>query len=109
MVLGTFNTSFGDNGGFGKVPLPDDYKGSVAETMINYLKSGKVPVNGDKNKAMKAVFDVVTGQGVGAGHEAEPLLPLGPDMIPRVQGVRDHFAHTLEVFGSVAESVAIDK
>ena len=53
----------------GKNPLPDDYKGSVAEQMIQFIFSGKVIPNGDKDKAMKAVYEVMVGEGAGAGRK----------------------------------------
>ena len=108
VVAGTFNTGFADNAVVGKEPLPADYEGSACGQMVQYLKSGKVPIHGDKDKAMKALYEVVTGQGVGVGLEAEKLLPLGTDMTARVQGARDILAHSLEVFGHVTDSVGID-
>lgn len=62
-----------------KNPLPEDYKGSVSEQMINFLSNGKIVPKGDKDKAMKAVYDVVVGEGAGAGREGERFLPLGSD------------------------------
>lgn len=109
VVLGTFNTNFGHAASFRKVPLPDDYKGSVAEQMIQYLSSGKGKPNGDKDKAMQAVYDVVGGEGAGVGHEAERFLPLGTDMTTRVKMVQDYLSHALEVFGDITNSVSIDK
>lgn len=109
VVLGTFNTSFGINAIFGTNPLPEDYKGTAADNMIQYLKSGKVPINGDKDKAMQAVFEVVVGQGIGEGHEAESLLLLGSDMIPRAKVVQDALAQSLEVFGKITNNVSIEK
>ncbi|TVY13803.1 putative oxidoreductase [Lachnellula arida] len=109
VVLGTFNTSLGLNAKFGKTPLPKDYKGTMAENMITWLQSGKVPINGDKDKAMKAVYDVVVGHGIGSGNEAEPLLLLGSDMVPRAKLVQDTIAHSLEVLGRFTNGVNIDK
>ncbi|KAI2467533.1 putative short-chain oxidoreductase [Annulohypoxylon bovei var. microspora] len=109
VTLGTFNTSFCDTTIVGKAPLPDAYKGSVAEKMIQILSSGSLKPNGDKDKAMKALYDVVVGEGVGKGHEAERLLPLGQDMTVRVKTVRDYLGHALEVFGDVCNSVNLEK
>lgn len=109
VVLGTFNTNMGNAAVLGKNPLPDDYKGSVAEQMIQFISSGKIVPNGDKDKAMKAVYEVVVGEGAGAGHEAERFLPLGTDMTARVKMVQDYLAHGLEVFGDVTNNVNIDK
>ncbi|KAI8628972.1 NAD(P)-binding protein [Xylariaceae sp. FL1651] len=109
VVLGTFNTNFGNPLVVGKNPLLDAYRGSATEQMIQWLSTGKVPVNGDKDKAMKAVYELVVGEGSGTGHEAERLLPLGTDMTMRVKTVRDYLQHSLDVFGSITNDVAIDK
>lgn len=109
IVLGTFNTGMIPTAVYGKNPLPEDYKGSVADQTMQYIASGKIPINGDKDKAMKAVYEVVVGQGRGAGREAERFLPLGTDMTARVKMVQDYLAHALEVFGDVTNNVAIDK
>lgn len=109
VVLGTFNTNMGNAAVLGKNPLPDGYKGSVAEQMIQFISSGKIVPNGDKDKAMKAVFEVVVGEGAGDGREAERFLPLGTDMTARVKGVQEYLAHGLEVFGDVTNNVSIDK
>ena len=74
-----------------------------------YIQNGKMPWNGDKDKAMKAVYEVVTGTGVGVGREGDDFLPLGSDMTARVQTVQDYLQHGLDVFGEVANSVDIDK
>ena len=107
--LGTFNTNMINAALFGKFALPDDYNGSVSEQMIQFLKSGKIPINGDKDKAMKAVYEVVIGEGIGAGKEAERFLPLGTDMTARVKMAQEYLAHSLEVFGHVTNNVKLDK
>ncbi|KZF26530.1 NAD(P)-binding protein [Xylona heveae TC161] len=107
--LGTFNTDMPNAATFGKNPLPDDYQGSVSAQMIQVIKSGKLPILGDKDKAMKAVYEVVVGEGVGAGYEAERFLPLGSDMTPRVKQVQQYLAHGLEVFGHVTDNVNLDR
>ncbi|KAK7751751.1 hypothetical protein SLS62_006236 [Diatrype stigma] len=109
VILGVFNTNLGNAGEFGKAPLPDDYKGSAAEQMMQVIASGKFPFKGDKDKAMKAVYEVVVGEGAGRGREAEGLLPLGSDMTVRVKGVRDALDHSLEVFGEVTNNMNIDE
>ncbi|KAL9594758.1 MAG: hypothetical protein Q9219_006844 [cf. Caloplaca sp. 3 TL-2023] len=109
VVLGTFNTNFGNAAVFSRNPLPDAYKGTFAEKMIQAIASGKVPANGDKDKAMKALYEVVVGEGAGAGREGEGFLPLGTDMTARVKGVQEALGRSLEVFGSVTDGVAIDK
>ncbi len=63
--------------------------------------------NGDKDKAMQAVYETVVGEGSGAGHEAESFLPLGSDMTVRIQGLKDQLQHALEVFGGIAGGVRL--
>ncbi|KAI1498128.1 putative short-chain oxidoreductase [Biscogniauxia marginata] len=106
---GTFNTNMGNTTIIGKNPLPDDYKGSVAEQMMQYMSSGKFQANGDKDKAMKVLYQVIVGEGVGTGREAERLLPLGQDMTIRVKTVQDYLGHALEIFGEATEGVSLDK
>ncbi|KAI2625696.1 putative short-chain oxidoreductase [Hypoxylon sp. NC1633] len=109
VTAGTFNTGFFDSTVLGKSPLPDDYKGSVADQTMQYIAGGKFQPAGDKDKAMKVLYEVVVGEGVGKGHEAERLLPLGTDMTIRVNHVRDYLGHALEVFGEACDSVALEK
>ena len=109
VALGTFNTNMGNAVTLGKNPMPEDYKGSVADQTMQYMASGKFAPDGDKDKAMKAVYEVVMGEGVGAGHEGERFLPLGRDIAPRVKLMQDQFAHSWEVFGDVCNNVYIDK
>jgi hypothetical protein len=86
-----------------------DYVGSVAAQMIDVLLTGKLVADGDKDKAAKAMYEVVVGEGVGAGRESEEFLPLGRDMIPRVELVRDRLVHALDVFGDIAGNVYVEK
>ena len=109
VVLGTFNTNMGSAAVFSEIPLADDYKGTLVDKIIGFIKSGKVPVHGDKDKAMQAVYEVVVGEGRGAGHESEQFLPMGSDMTVRVKGVQDSLGHALEVFGHITNDVNLDK
>ncbi|KGO42135.1 Short-chain dehydrogenase/reductase SDR [Penicillium expansum] len=107
--LGVFNTQFGTGCRSPANPLPVDYSGSVAAKTLDVLLTGKLVADGDKDKAAKAMYEVVVGEGVGVGHESEGFLPLGRDMIPRVELVRDRLVHALDVFGDTAGNVYVDK
>ncbi|KAI5928243.1 NAD(P)-binding protein [Camillea tinctor] len=109
VVLGTFNTNMLNSYVFGKTPLPEEYKDTVAGHIMSYIASGKVVPNGDKDKAAKAIYQLVVGEGFGAGKEAERLLPLGSDMTTRMTLVQDQLAHAKEVFGDITNNVGIDK
>jgi hypothetical protein len=58
---------------------------------------GGMLLMGDKEKAARAIYEVVVGEGVGVGR----------DVLPRVELV-DRLDHMLEVFGEVAENVYVD-
>ena len=107
--LGTFNTNFGNTGVAGTVPVPEDYKGSLLEKITDMMTSGKFVTlaNGDKDIAMKAAYEVITGTGVGKGKEAQKFLPLGKDLYDRVNTVKASLDEALENFGDVAKSCAL--
>ena len=109
VTLGVFNTGFIGATIVGKNGVPDAYKGSVAEQMIQAVSSGSLKPNGDKDKAMKALYEVVVGEGVGKGHGAERLLPLGQDISVRLKTTQDYLGHALEVFGDVCNNVILEK
>ncbi|KAF2488478.1 putative short-chain oxidoreductase [Lophium mytilinum] len=109
VVLGTFNTNMGNAAVFGEVGLPEGYEGTMTDNFLQIMKSGTWPPNGDKEKAMKAVYEVVVGQGVGEGRETEKLLLLGSDMVARATGVREQLEHAVEVFGDVAKGCDVEK
>ncbi|KAK1242414.1 hypothetical protein MKX07_000400 [Trichoderma sp. CBMAI-0711] len=108
VLLGTFNTSMGSATILGQNPLPEDYKGSMSEKIMEMMSKGKFAPNGDKDKAMNAVYEVVVGEGVGENHEAEKVLPLGRDLAARVRTVQDYLAHAMEVFGNVCNNVQLE-
>ncbi|PNP50072.1 hypothetical protein THARTR1_09204 [Trichoderma harzianum] len=108
VLLGTFNTGMGDATILGQIPLPEDYKGSMSEKLMEIMSTGKFAPNGDKDKAMKAVYEVVVGEGVGKSHEAERALPLGQDLAVRIQVVQNYLSHAIEVFGDVCNNVQLE-
>lgn len=80
----------------------------MVETMLQAVESGSFKITGDKDKAMKALFEVIVGEGVGAGRESEPLLIMGSDMVPRAEGVVGALERSLEVFGEVTRGVDVE-
>ncbi|KAI4160525.1 MAG: hypothetical protein LQ342_005632 [Letrouitia transgressa] len=108
VALGTFNTNMGNAVTLSRNPFPDDYKDSVAAKMIEVLSGGTFEPDGDHEKAMMAVYEVVAGVGVGKGHEGEKFLPLGRDLAARIKQVQDYYSHGMEVFGEVCNNVYRD-
>lgn len=91
----------------GQIPMPGDYSRSVAEYTTHSLSSGMLVPNGDKGKAMKALYGVVFGKGAGVEREVERFLPLATDMAARVKPVQGYLSHGLDVFGDVINDISI--
>ncbi|OBT64783.1 hypothetical protein VE03_06478 [Pseudogymnoascus sp. 23342-1-I1] len=106
--LGAFNTNMVNAITTSKNPMPEDYKGSIAEKTINAMGNGSFNPEGDKEKAVKAIYEVVMGEGVGAGRQGERFLPLGRDLAARVKQVQDQYSHSMEVFGDICNNVYRD-
>lgn len=106
VLLGSFNTNMPNAYVVGNNPFPEAYKSTVAGLFLDYIESGKIVPKGDKDKAMKALYQLVVGEGFGAGKEKETFLPLGSEMIPRMTGVQEYLTHAKEVFGEITESVS---
>ncbi|KAI1366446.1 hypothetical protein F5Y08DRAFT_301178 [Xylaria arbuscula] len=106
VLLGSFNTNMPNAYVVGKNPFPEVYRNTVAGLFLDYIEGGKIVPKGDKDKAMKALYQLVVGEGFGAGKEKETFLPLGSEMIPRMTGVQEYLAHAKEVFGDITESVS---
>ena len=109
VILGTFDTNFGSSASQSKTSLPEDYSDTMSAKIMQAIASGTLKPNGDRNKAMQAVYEVVVGEGRGQGKEAESLLVLGNDMVPRVQVTKDHFQRGIDAFGDMVTSVKIDQ
>ncbi|KFZ13116.1 hypothetical protein V501_03869 [Pseudogymnoascus sp. VKM F-4519 (FW-2642)] len=87
--LGAFNTNMVNAVTTSKNPMPEDYQGTIVEKTIDAMGSGSFKPEGDKDKAVKAIYEVVMGEGVGAGREGERFLPLGRDLAARVKQIVD--------------------
>jgi hypothetical protein len=102
---GTMRTNLADNTVLGKTPLPPDYQGSLGDQTMRVMTSGTFRPNSDPVKIAKLLFDVVTAEGAGKGHENEILIPLGVDGVARMELMRDRMMHAVEVFGEAAKAV----
>lgn len=106
--LGAFSTGVWTNSPMSNEVLPDDYKGSATQQTMQLLSSGVLKPIGDKDKATKVLYEVVVGEGVGSGHDAERMLPLGADLKQRIEHVQGSPAHPTQVFVDVARSLNVD-
>ncbi|KAL1879199.1 hypothetical protein Daus18300_001778 [Diaporthe australafricana] len=105
VYLGGFNTSFPSAVTGGEERLSNDYDGTAVHQTLQFMHGGKYVPDGDALKGARVVFEVVTGEGIGAGKEGELNLPLGRDMEARVKLTRDRMDHCWEVFGDIATNV----
>lgn len=106
-LLGAFNTSMSTKTLWGKEPIAEDYKGTTADKSLQLFQAGKFEADGDTIKGARAIYEVVMGEGIGAGRVGEMFLPLGRDMEARVELVSGRLDHCWEVFGDVAMNVYV--
>lgn len=109
VFLGGFDTAMLSKLAKGKNRIPDDYKDTTVGKIIDFMHDGNYVADGDPVKAGKAIYEVVVGEGMGAGKEAEMLMPLGRDMEARVKLVRDRMDHCWEAFGDIAKNVFVNR
>lgn len=107
--LGTLNTNMRNAAIVSRNPMPEDYKGSMTDSMLTNMSRGTFVPDGDKEKAVQAVYEVVMGEGVGAGHEGEGFLPLGRDLAVWLKQVQHQYMHSIEVFGEICHNVYVDQ
>lgn len=90
-------------------PLDPDYHGTTLSTYYEIFKSGTLQVKGDHKKAVKAIYEVAVGEGLGVGKEREVQMVLGKDCAVRVGEIQAGLEHMMEVFGDVCNNVDIDE
>jgi NAD(P)-dependent dehydrogenase (short-subunit alcohol dehydrogenase family) len=108
VILGTFNTSMVESVQKVSKPVHPDYQATTTQQYLDALASGKFVAKGDHLKAARAIYEVVVGEGAGAGHQKEMILPLGTDIVPRLEEAKERYDHAMEVFGHVCNNVSID-
>lgn len=62
----------------GRNSTPGAFSRFVAEQTMHSLSNGKPVPNGDMDKAMKALYQVESGESAGAGREVEQFLAIFP-------------------------------
>ncbi|KAI1881633.1 hypothetical protein JX265_000459 [Neoarthrinium moseri] len=108
VYLGSFNTAMATKVDPVQKPLDPDYQGTVLQQFYDSFDSKTFVPKGDHKKAVKAIFDVVVGEGAGAGKEKEVQMILGKDCAVRLGEVRAGFDHMMDVFGEVCNNVDVD-
>ncbi|KAH8673318.1 hypothetical protein BX600DRAFT_547084 [Xylariales sp. PMI_506] len=108
VYMGTFDTPMAKKGIMVKKPLDPDYLGTPVGQIYNTFNVGNIPVGGDHKKAVKAIYEVVVGEGVGKGKEKEVQMVLGKDCAVRVEEVKGALEHMMHVFGGICNNVDLD-
>ncbi|KAK4225211.1 hypothetical protein QBC38DRAFT_269236 [Podospora fimiseda] len=103
--LGAFNTNMTNAARVGGVEVAKDYEGTVVDLITKQLTGGGFEPDGDAEKAVKVVYEVIVGEGVGEGRQKEVMLPLGRDMFKRLEQVRDGLTGVMERWEEVCNGV----
>ncbi|PWI72650.1 hypothetical protein PCL_09665 [Purpureocillium lilacinum] len=107
--LGGFDTNFTRALTRTAEPFPDDYAGSMVEKVLGSIEGANFQPDGDHRKAARAIYEVIVGEGVGRGKEAERVLPLGRDMGKMMDRVADATKHSMDTFRDVCDNVYLEK
>lgn len=108
VYMGAFNTPMAQSVPPVAQPLDADYADTAVERTVRVFAEGSLQPMGDHQKAVKAIYDVAMGQGVGRGLEKETQMVLGRDCAVRVGEVRDDLDHMMTVFDDVCNNVDLD-
>jgi hypothetical protein len=85
-------------------PLAEDYQKHVVGITLAKMREGTVVADNDTKKGIKAIYEVIVGEGIGEGHESEPMLPLGRDSSRLLREIKAQYEQTLEIFGQVCDN-----
>ncbi|KAK8003533.1 hypothetical protein PG989_003252 [Apiospora arundinis] len=108
VYLGSFNTPMGRSTRMVEKPLDAEYENSLVSKTIDVFQQGQFQPKGDHKKAVRAIYDVMVGEGAGAGLGKEVQMMLGKDCAVRAIEVRDGLNHMMETFGRVCNNVDVD-
>ncbi|KAH6679106.1 putative short chain oxidoreductase/dehydrogenase [Halenospora varia] len=107
---GAFGSGFADACVLPEKGLPEEYRGTITGEMVEVvmnMRGGNMP--GDVGKAVRAIFDVVTGTGQAEGKEEFLRLPLGKDNAARWKVVMEEKQRTLDALESIWNNTDVDK
>ncbi|KAK7934748.1 hypothetical protein PG985_000243 [Apiospora marii] len=102
---GTFDTGMANALQYQAAAIDGAYEDKAVGKMLSYMKSGTAKLNGDVQKGVQAMYDVVMGVGPGEGRLNEPHLPLGAGAAYFVSQQAAAAQRTLAAFGELSKSV----
>lgn len=99
----TFDTGMTGALKFQAAPLAKDYEDKPVGKMLAGMQANAIPPKGDTAKGVRAIYDVVMGQGAGAGHLDQDTLPLGGATHQFMTAKIGRMQQTLDVFGELCK------
>lgn len=109
VVLGAFDTNFTNDLAITATPFPEDYNDHAIGKVLGTLGEGNFTPDGDHKKAAKVIYDMILGEGVGAGKEKETQMVLGRDMWKSIEDVDQKTRHMMATFKETCNNVYLDK
>ncbi|KAL5341080.1 hypothetical protein BJX70DRAFT_406383 [Aspergillus crustosus] len=106
---GAFRTNFLSAVQKSATPLSGPYRGGLVDVVLGKFEAARGKQRGDPAKAVKKLFEVVTGTGEAGGLKGGVLrLPLGPDAVERIEMKTRKVQADVEAARSVALSTDFD-
>ncbi|KAL6234343.1 hypothetical protein BDW75DRAFT_231194 [Aspergillus navahoensis] len=106
---GAFRTNFLSAVQKTETPLSESYKGGPVDIVLHKFEAAQGKQRGDPAKAVKRVFEVVTGTGEAGALKGKILrLPLGPDCVERIEGKMARLQSDLDAARGVAMGTDFD-
>ncbi|KAL4977566.1 hypothetical protein BDW66DRAFT_165471 [Aspergillus desertorum] len=106
---GAFRTNFLSAVQKTETPLSEPYKGGPVHVVLGKFEAAQGKQRGDPTKAVKRVFEVVTGVGEAGALKGKILrLPLGPDCVERIEGKIKRLKSDLDATREVAMGTDFD-
>ncbi|KAL4902911.1 hypothetical protein BDW74DRAFT_157101 [Aspergillus multicolor] len=106
---GAFRTNFLSAVQKTAAPLLEPYKGGPVDVTLQRFETAQGRQRGDPGKAVRRVFEVVTGTGEAGDLKGKVLrLPLGPDCVERVEGKMRRLRGDLDMARDVAMGTDFD-
>lgn len=109
VFLGAFDTNFTTGLAIASTPFPEDYHNHPTQKVLDTLAGENFTPDGDHRKAAKVLFEMILGQGVGAGKEKETQMILGRDMWKSIEDVDQKTRHMMDTFQDACNTVYLEK
>ncbi|GAW26843.1 putative short-chain dehydrogenase reductase SDR [Rosellinia necatrix] len=104
---GAFRTNFLGQLQMSETPLPDDYKDTVAGSIMQKFSDANGKQMGDPDKGIERIFEIVTGEGMAGELKGKVLrLVIGEDAFTRMKNNNDKFVHDFMANEKIAQSTA---